>query len=263
MAERGTTNGRRVVTILVLVGGAWAPVAAGQENRFQGKDCLTSGCHAELSKPKFAHGVKILNECEQCHEQVDAKTHKYRMVAESPGSCLTCHAGLADVLKDRAAYPYRHYPVDEGSCVDCHNPHASNHRNLLIERYATDLHVPYDEGESFALCFECHDSELLEEPETEETRFRNGDQNLHYLHVNKETKGRSCAACHLTHGGAQPRLIRSTVSFRDWKVKIKFIPTEHGGYCGPACHSAKRYDRVVPVDWNVEPVVPVARGVQR
>lgn len=260
MARRDTTNRPShrwwTVAILAAMGGACARVAIGQENRFQGKGCLSSGCHAKLSEPKFVHGAKILNECEKCHVQTDAKAHKYRMVAESPALCLACHDGLANVLKDRAAYPYRHYPVDEGSCVDCHNPHASNHRNLLMERYVTDLYTPYSEGENFALCFECHDSELLEEPQTEETLFRNGKQNLHYLHVNKEKKGRSCAVCHLVHGGAQPRLIRSTVPFRDWSVNIKFIPTEHGGYCGPACHSAKRYDRVVPVDWNVKPVVP-------
>ena len=249
-----------MVTIVVAVCGAWIQGAMGQENRFAGKNCLTSGCHAELSEPKFAHGGKLLNECEKCHEQTGREKHKYRMVAESPGLCFKCHDGVAKVLKDRVAYPYRHFPVDEGSCVDCHNPHASEHRNLLIERYVTDLYVPYDDGESFAMCFECHDSEMVEERETEETDFRNGDLNLHFLHVNKETKGRGCAVCHLTHGSAQPRLIRPTIPFRDWKVNVKYIPTEHGGYCGPACHSAKRYDRAVPVDWNVEPVAPASRG---
>ncbi len=82
------------------------------------------------------------------------------------------------------------------------------------------------------MCFESHDSELLEDAEPDEyTHFRNGERNLDYLHANKESKGRSCRICHLPHGSDQHRLIRSKVPFGKWKLNIRYVPTETGRYC--------------------------------
>ncbi len=220
--------------------------------------CLA--CHeevaADLADPKARpHRHKPVDEgrCLDCHEP-HASNHQTLLRAPNADLCLRCHE---DTSKAIAALAHAHAPAEQKECAACHTAHASPHDGLLVERFAAERYVAYDEGQNYALCFECHDSELLEDEETDEyTNFRNGEQNLHYLHVNRESKGRSCRICHLPHGSDQHRLIRPTVPFGNWKLNIRFIPTENGGYCGPACHPAKRYDRLVPVDWNKEPVAP-------
>jgi hypothetical protein len=76
------------------------------------------------------------------------------------------------------------------------------------------------------------------------TRFRNGEVNLHWLHVNRE-KGRTCRACHEVHASKNPFHIRDAVPFgsKGWLIEIKFKQTTNGGSCSPGCHSDKTYDR--------------------
>ncbi len=317
------------------------------------KDCLTAGCHADLTKPKYLHGPLAVNECARCHQETDSENHKYRLSADPPALCFACHVKLQAKLRDHSVRPHRHQPVAEGKCLDCHDPHASGqpmmlrtesqvalcmschdkevplegqvhkpieengcllcHRGhdsehskllrqpveqlclechedtyddildldhvhqpfadkqctachtphasrygkLLVAPFAEDFYVQNDQQEQYGLCFECHDNELLDEPETDEyTNFRNGDLNLHYLHVNKETKGRSCRSCHLPHGSDQARLIRDRFPFGEREFQARYTLTETGGSCAAACHPAKRYDRLVPVDWKAEPQAP-------
>ena len=79
------------------------------------------------------------------------------------------------------------------------------------------------------------------------TGFRNGDVNLHFVHVNKE-KGRSCRACHHEHASNQAKHIRDSVPFGRWTMKTEFTKTETGGGCMTGCHLPYKYDRTTPVE---------------
>ena len=74
--------------------------------------------------------------------------------------------------------------------------------------------------------------------------FRDGDLNLHWVHVNRE-KGRTCRACHEVHASSNPFHIRDSVPFgRDkWELPINYEINDTGGSCAPGCHSAQIYSR--------------------
>jgi len=62
----------------------------------------------------------------------------------------------------------------------------------------------------YDLCFQCHEKELvLSEKTASLTNFRDGDENLHFIHVNRESKGRSCKSCHNVHGSTNVRLLKA------------------------------------------------------
>jgi len=99
--------------------------------------------------------------------------------------------------------------------------------------------------ENYGLCFSCHEKTIALNPETTTlTNFRNGSRNLHYLHINKPDKGRTCRACHETHASNSPKHIRNSVPFGAWDLPLNFQKTENGGSCLPGCHKLKKYDRV-------------------
>lgn len=211
------------------------------------KMCLT--CHAsitqEIQNKNLHHHAPVRDgSCLACHDpHSSAETPLLR--SSSNDLCLTCHGNLAAVKMKT-----RHYPFAEQTCDACHSSHASPHPDLLIESYPREFYSTYDE-ERFGLCFSCHDEELVSEAETtEDTMFRNGDRNLHHLHVAGSAKGRSCRICHTPHGGNQDRLIRSGVPYGStgWILKMEYRADESGGSCGPACHAPRRYDRQEPVD---------------
>ena len=83
------------------------------------------------------------------------------------------------------------------------------------------------------------------------TDFRNGDLNLHFMHVNKDPRGRTCRACHETHASNLPKHIREKVPYGSWVLPIQFTKTDTGGSCLPGCHIAKGYDRKTPVDYSI------------
>ena len=134
-----------------------------------------------------------------------------------------------------------HDPVISDGCSECHNPHGSTIANLLVDKFPAGN---YTKGkvENFALCFACHDSEMLTSPTAAngETDFRDGTKNLHYLHIKRE-KGRSCIDCHNVHATTRPKLIPTHVTFGQWDMPIKFKKRQNGGTCLPACHGEKEY----------------------
>ena len=117
-------------------------------------------------------------------------------------------------------------------------------RSCWCKEFPTDAVRPVHRQAEFALCFTCHKRDLLQYPDTSfATDFRDGERNLHYLHVNNKQKGRSCVLCHDLHGGSKPKLIADSVPFGKWRLPLKFVKTETGGSCSPGCHKPQSYDR--------------------
>ena len=79
------------------------------------------------------------------------------------------------------------------------------------------------------------------------TKFRNGDQNLHFVHVNKDERGRTCRACHEVHASKQPHQIRDAVPYghTGYLLKVNFTKTDTGGQCAETCHVTRSYTNVI------------------
>ncbi|MFC2086261.1 cytochrome c3 family protein [Bacteroidota bacterium] len=233
------------------------------------EDC--SGCHkAHSSKEGHLLRDKMPDLCYECHEEVNTKQNVHGPVAE--GSCAKCHSphasnkrkflhsnekelclschnktikrgedkvtNINQVLKKNK---FVHAPLEDG-CTECHKPHSSDNQSLLSGTFPEGLYAPAKE-ENFALCFDCHDSAILDEDaEKSGTGFRNGKQNLHYIHINGK-KGRSCNVCHNVHAAMNEHLIDQTVMFGNWEMPMGFTFSEKGGSCATGCHAEKKYER--------------------
>ena len=139
-------------------------------------------------------------------------------------------ANMAALLKEN---PNHHGPIRQADCSACHNPHASPHPNLLTEAYPELFYAPFN-PDDYKLCFTCHRSELVSAEDGQGlTEFRNGDLNLHYVHVSKPRKGRTCRACHAVHASKSPAHISEVVPYGNWKYEIKFEAKPNGGTCAP------------------------------
>jgi predicted CXXCH cytochrome family protein len=151
-------------------------------------------------------------------------------------------ADMAALLKDN---PDHHGPVRRADCVACHNPHASRNFRLLAKEYPAVFYAPFD-LQDYDLCFSCHVQELVTRERGDGvTGFRDGDVNLHYVHVHQEKKGRTCRACHEVHASRRPFHIREQVAFGTggWELPINFETHPDGGSCAPGCHAEKSYRR--------------------
>ncbi len=228
-----------------------------------------------------AHGAshaKLLNKaedmlCFDCHEdtqqEIQAVTVKHKPVAEAKcaqchtphGSdytnllptaakdiCFTCHKKLGKFISESKQ---RHGPVEESDCNACHTPHGSANPKILNKFFPAGFYNPYS-VEKYALCFECHNEDIaLDELTTTLTNFRNGDWNLHYLHIHKVRRGRSCKACHEAHASNQDMHIRAEVPYgKMWSYPITYTKMEQGGNCVVGCHKPKEYNRVEPVSYE-------------
>ncbi|MHC4994524.1 MAG: cytochrome c3 family protein [Planctomycetota bacterium] len=152
------------------------------------------------------------------------------------------------MLTNMAAFleenPHHHKPIREVGCSACHQPHAGEHANMLVMTYPQQFYSPFT-PENYALCFNCHREEMVkDEHGVGLTRFRHGDVNLHWLHVNRE-KGRTCRACHSVHASRNPFHIRDEVPFgpQGWLLEVGYEMTEAGGRCSSGCHKTYDYDR--------------------
>lgn len=202
--------------------------------------CLT--CHEDIaSKLKAAvhpHPAVEKFGCTACHTP---HTSDQPRLLKAPllQLCVTCHKDKNPELNAR----YLHGPVVRGQCQDCHDPHGSANETLLKVSFPKSFYNPYADG-VYGLCFNCHEKDIAREPKTSKlTNFRDGDKNLHYVHVHAE-KGRSCKACHAVHGGNQEKHIREGVPFGAWTLPIKYSKTATGGTCIVGCHNPRSYDRV-------------------
>ncbi len=215
---------------------------------------LCVSCHGSVeqtSKAAVKHApVQDQRSCLNCHDP-HRGDHRPQLKADGLATCLNCHnqklevkgVELADMRRLLAENPDHHGPIRDKNCAGCHQPHGSAYFRLLSDEYPKEFYAPY-RPESFALCFRCHDSAIpREERTTSLTDFRDGDRNLHFVHVNKPTKGRTCRACHETHASTFPNHIRKSVPFGRWELPVNFTKTATGGSCAPGCHTPKSYDR--------------------
>ena len=189
------------------------------------------------------HGPFEERECGACHEGDE----------DAPGPvqeggddlCFFCHDEIEDerdsakVIHNRA-----------GACVDCHNPHNSNHRKLLHAPFPEAFYLPFSRG-AYGLCFSCHDDKLVTAAKTPvakapaATGFRDGQKNLHTVHVVRGDRGRSCRACHGVHTAAHAGLVHDDVAFgsHGWRLSLGYVKAAEGGSCAKTCHMRREYSR--------------------
>lgn len=226
------------------------------------------------------HGaVTTVRACMNCHDPHAAD--RPRLLRDDPKAlCFECHdqpielddgTHLMDIRSIIESKKSLHGAIARSSCVTCHDIHGGGHQRLLVSEYPNKLYYPFLET-GYALCFSCHDKQMVLLEETAEvTAFRNGTRNLHFEHVNRDKKGRTCRICHDAHAADRERHIRDAVPFgpAGWMLPIKFERTDDGGQCAAGCHRAYAYDRVEPVvypseapeeDWKGDDLVPGTRA---
>lgn len=220
---------------------------------------LCLGCHKDkkewIAKVKTKHGgLDTDKKCLACHDP-HVSDYVKQLIKPPVELCMTCHDKPLDTpdgkimnMKDYLAKNKdKHGPIKQGDCSSCHNTHGSDNFRILRKYFPPLFYAPFD-PKNYELCFSCHEKSLVLDPKTSTlTNFRNGDQNLHYVHVNKAVKGRTCRACHDAHATNNPKHIRDAVPFGAWALPIGYQKTETGGSCTPGCHQKFTYDRNNPV----------------
>jgi predicted CXXCH cytochrome family protein len=218
---------------------------------------LCFGCHDDkeewLANVKVKHGgLDTPKRCLTCHDpHVSAFVKQLRK--QPVDLCLSCHdkklesskiINMREYLADNKDH---HGPIRQKDCSACHNTHGSNNFRMLREYFPPVFYSPFD-PKNYSLCFTCHEETLVTTEKTDTlTGFRNGDQNLHFVHVNKKVKGRTCRACHDAHATNNPKHIRDAVPFGVWDLPIQHEISDRGGTCSPGCHQTFSYDRGEPV----------------
>jgi predicted CXXCH cytochrome family protein len=233
--------------------------------------------------------------CFTCHEHdnikelIETSAHVHGAVGTGK-SCMTCHIGhggmlpqilagppmelclschdrpietpdgrtLTDMATMLRRNPNHHGPIRQANCSACHNPHAAPHFSLLVKEYPKEFYAPFD-WRNYDLCFTGHPKEKVTLAKgTLITGFRDGDRNLHFIHVNDETKGRTCRACHEVHASQRPFYMREKVPYgaSGWQLEINFEQLPDGGRCAPACHWEKTYTRSPAPEPITRPAAP-------
>jgi predicted CXXCH cytochrome family protein len=221
------------------------------------KGCLD--CHRPIqelvARSKVKHGALDKGQkCAGCHNPHGTSVE--HLLTQLPFDlCVNCHA--VDGMKDAQGLVLTnfkkwldenkvwHAPVAAKDCSACHQPHGGDNFRLLVAEYPATFYSPYD-LKNYALCYGCHNEKVVSEPETRTlTNFRDGARNLHFVHVNKADRGRTCRACHEVHASKQPRHIRDGVPYgpKGWILKVNFTKTPTGGQCAKTCHDTKSYSR--------------------
>lgn len=202
---------------------------------------LCFGCHGEMGLEDVPHPPVAQGKCSTCHD-VHASEHPRMFVKPAEELCFSCHSEMGEYISSQQ---YLHGPVKQGDCNACHNPHGSENARILRKAFPESFYMPY-KTENYAMCFECHNQTVALDSTTESlTDFRDGDRNLHFLHVNKDPKGRSCKACHQAHATDQEKHIRRSVPYgsMDWELPINYTKLDDGGRCEVGCHAIKEYHR--------------------
>jgi predicted CXXCH cytochrome family protein len=199
----------------------------------QGRRCLN--CH----NPHASNVEKLLtalpyDQCVSCHSREGLRDDK--------GVLLTNFKALLETNE------VKHAPVASKDCSACHKVHGGEFFRMLVAEYPAKFYAPYDLA-NYALCYGCHNDKVVSEAETTTlTNFRDGARNLHFVHVNKPDRGRTCRACHEVHASQQPHQIREAVPYgpKGWMLKVGYEQTPTGGSCARTCHDTKPYVNKAP-----------------
>lgn len=217
---------------------------------------LCTSCHIDLAKMlktlEVRHAPVVKGRtCRNCH---DAHTSRVQHLLKGLpyDICMKCHGkdGLKDeqgrqltnfsrLLKEN---PIHHEPVEKKDCAACHLAHGGQFFRMLTSEYPEEFYAVY-KRENYELCFGCHDERSFSRSGSAVlTGFRDGNRNLHALHVSRQL-GRSCRACHEIHATKQSHLVRDKVPYGTggWMLEINYIKTEKGGRCSKTCHTTKEY----------------------
>jgi predicted CXXCH cytochrome family protein len=223
--------------------------------------CITDKCHDTMGKKRFIHkaGIDPL-QCKRCHEIERQGEHTFKQLpTDTRTLCAPCHERGAVPPPDIKESPPRvifedestrfHEPFAEGKCTACHDAHENDYMKHLKAEYPADTYTEYSDNK-YSLCYsaECHkglESVFIEPRTLTLTKFRNGNLNLHFRHVNKK-KGRICKVCHHHHGSRNPALIRETLPFGNRQLAMTYEKTDSGGNCTTPCHRIAQYDRYKP-----------------
>jgi len=212
-------------------------------------------CHDDIveeARTATVDHAPVLDEsgCLHCHSP-HASNFESNLLEGQPDLCLGCHnkpieSGGATLINMQALLQQNkewHGPIRKDGCVACHKPHGSENFRLLKAAFPAKLYANFDQDE-YALCFSCHEDLAITVERTRTlTNFRDGDRNLHFLHVDRPKRGRTCRVCHDLHASSNPLQIRDRIQFGKWLMPIHFEKSETGGSCHPGCHSIKLYDR--------------------
>jgi len=198
-----------------------------------------NGCHPEIHDHDYQHPPVAANACLTCHLVHGSKESNY-INGQGKLSCYKCHNRVV-----KEGETHIHGEIAKDRCSSCHTVHGSRYPALLRANYSLDFFNDFTEN-TYKLCFRCHKIDLLLHPRTSyNTKFRDGKKNLHYIHVNIKSKGRSCSSCHRTHASKLPFLMAESVPFGKWQLPINFKATLTGGTCSPGCHAPESYSRVL------------------
>ncbi len=211
--------------------------------------------HNTIANANLVHeAINEKDACLNCHVPHSA-TENHILVEKEKVLCLSCHDKQIVAVSGNieAISPHLiegntvHAPIDTDGCTACHLPHVSEQHSLLNKAFPSTRYVSAT-VENFDLCFDCHDKNLFTSPITETaTNFRNGEKNLHYLHVQGE-RGRNCSLCHDMHGSENKYMIKKRTQYGNWQMPIEFEHSDKGGSCLTGCHEKKSYERLVLPD---------------
>ena len=212
---------------------------------------LCRDCHAkqnpqmfeEMLSAPFQHQPVSEGRCVACHRP-HSSNYQPLLVDSLEKLCFQCHSELGYEVNESR---YRHGPVKTGDCTSCHSKiHGSPYVKLLGREFPMNFYAAYS-PEKYDLCFSCHNKDIAKQKTTDKlTNFRDGEYNLHFLHINRK-KGRTCTACHGAHASGQAKHVRKEVPFGSWAYPIDYTQTENGGTCVVGCHAPKTYDRIKPL----------------
>lgn len=213
------------------------------------ESCL--GCHRKLNPDmakqvehsKVPHKPVAEGKCTACHTP-HSTNFKKQLKTSMQETCFVCHKSLEKLIHESK---FQHGPVRTDDCGQCHLVHGSDHKKLLRANFTENFTEDFAES-YYELCFNCHNRKVYLDAKNIETGFRDGNKNLHFLHVNRKKDGRTCMTCHDIHASNQAKHIRTSVQYKKkFTITLTYTPSGSGGGCVVGCHNPKKYDRENPV----------------
>lgn len=197
----------------------------------------------QIEHSKVSHKPVAEGKCTVCHTP-HSTNFKKQLNTSMQDACFKCHKPLEKLIHESK---FQHGPVRTDDCGQCHLVHGSDHKKLLRAKFIESFSANFDVAH-YELCFNCHSSKVYLNARNVETGFRNGADNLHYLHVNREKDGRTCMTCHEIHASNQPKHIRAIIPYNKRNtITLEYTKTETGGGCVVGCHKPRNYDRKNPI----------------